>query len=154
MTKLSLAHALAIALAATALSGPMAMPAAAQVGGIVHDPRNYAQNILTAARTLEQINNQISMLQNQATSLINEAKNLTGLPVSTLETLQSQVDQTRQHEMAARIDGFIASAGLRRLAGIARVGDQAVLDHQRLRGLRFGAGAVEQMPAADMLSHE
>ena len=96
MTKLSLAHALAIALAATALSGPMAMPAAAQVGGIVHDPRNYAQNILTAARTLEQINNQISMLQNQATSLINEAKNLTGLPVSTLETLQSQVDQTRQ----------------------------------------------------------
>src|SRR3546814_6657871 len=47
-------------------------PAYAQLGGIVHDPRNYAQNILTAARTLEQINNQIRQLQNQATSLINE----------------------------------------------------------------------------------
>src|SRR3546814_11807453 len=71
-------------------------PAAAQVGGIVHDPRNYAQNILTAARTLEQINNQISMLQNQATSLANEARNLTSLPVSTLQELQGQVDRTRQ----------------------------------------------------------
>lgn len=71
-------------------------PAAAQVGGIVHDPRNYAQNILTAARTLEQINNQITMLQNQATSLVNEARNLTSLPVSTLQELQGQVDRTRQ----------------------------------------------------------
>lgn len=32
--------------------------ARAQIGGVVFDPRNYAQNILTAARTLEQINNQ------------------------------------------------------------------------------------------------
>lgn len=32
------------------------VPASAQIGGIVHDPCNYAQNILTAARTLEQIN--------------------------------------------------------------------------------------------------
>ena len=70
-------------------------PAAAQIGGIVHDPRNYAQNILTAARTLEQINNQIKQLQNQATSLVNEARNLAGLPVSTLQELQGQVDRTR-----------------------------------------------------------
>jgi P-type conjugative transfer protein TrbJ len=73
-----------------------ATPAAAQVGGIVHDPRNYAQNILTAARTLEQINNQIRQLQNQSTSLLNEAKNLASLPTSTLQELQGQVDQTRQ----------------------------------------------------------
>ncbi len=78
-------------IAAAAVSAP----AAAQVGGIVHDPRNYAQNILTAARTLEQINNQIKQLQNQATSLANEARNLSGLPVSTLEELQGQVDRTR-----------------------------------------------------------
>ena len=78
-------------IAAAAVSAP----AAAQVGGIVHDPRNYAQNILTAARTLEQINNQIKQLQNQATSLANEARNLSSLPVSTLEELQGQVDRTR-----------------------------------------------------------
>ena len=59
-------------------------PAYAQFGGIVYDPSNYSQNILTAARTLEQINNQIRQLQNQATSLINEARNLQSLPMTML----------------------------------------------------------------------
>jgi len=87
----------AAALVSLTVSGPMlAVPASAQLGGIVHDPRNYSQNILTAARTLEQINNQIKQLQNQATSLMNEAKNLNSLPTSTLGTLEAQVDQTRQ----------------------------------------------------------
>ena len=74
----------------------LAAPAQAQFGGIVYDPSNYAQNVMTAARSLEQINNQIRQIQNQATSLINEARNLTSLPISTIQTLQSQVDQTRQ----------------------------------------------------------
>ncbi|MGV1681794.1 P-type conjugative transfer protein TrbJ [Sphingopyxis sp. NJF-3] len=86
----------AVLVAAAAPVGFAAAPASAQIGGIVHDPRNYAQNILIAARTLEQINNQISMLQNQAASLMNEAKNLSSLPVSTLQELQGQVDRTRQ----------------------------------------------------------
>jgi P-type conjugative transfer protein TrbJ len=71
------------------------VPAAAQIGGIVHDPRNYAQNILTAARTLEQINNQIRMLQNQAAQLANEARNLRSLPTTMLEPLQQQIRQTQ-----------------------------------------------------------
>ena len=73
-------------------------PAYAQFGfgGIVYDPSNYAQNVLTAARTLEQINNQIRQLQNQATSLINEARNLVSLPTSVLEPLQQQIRQTQQ----------------------------------------------------------
>lgn len=78
--------------------------ASAQLGGVVFDPRNYAQNILTAARTLEQINNQIKQLQNQATSLMNEAKNLNSLPTSTLGTLEAQVDQTRQ--LLAQAEGI------------------------------------------------
>ena len=73
----------------------IAMPAQAQFGGIVYDPSNYAQNVLTAARTLEQINNQIRMLQNQASSLINEAKNLQSLPLSILQPLQDQIRQTQ-----------------------------------------------------------
>lgn len=74
------------------------VPATAQfgLGGIVYDPTNYAQNVLTAARTLEQINNQIRMLQNQATQLINEARNLENLPLSVLEPLQQQMRQTQQ----------------------------------------------------------
>jgi len=70
----------------------LAAPAFAQFQ--VFDAGNYAQNVLTAARTLEQINNQITGLQNQAQSLINEARNLASLPYSALHTLQAQFDQT------------------------------------------------------------
>ena len=95
----------ATTLASLTVSGAMlAVPASAQLGGIVHDPRNYSQNILTAARTLEQINNQIKQLQNQATSLMNEAKNLNSLPTSTLGTLEAQLDQTRQ--LLAQAEGI------------------------------------------------
>ena len=51
-----------------------AAPLSAQV--VVFDPNNYAQNVLTAARELQQINNQITSLQNQAQMLINQARNL------------------------------------------------------------------------------
>ena len=73
-------------------------PAQAQFGfgGIVYDPTNYAQNVLTAARSLQQINNQIQQIQHQATSLINEARNLASLPFSSLNELQAQIQQTRQ----------------------------------------------------------
>ena len=89
---------LAVGAAILSISVSVAVPttASAQIGGIVHDPRNYAQNILTAARTLEQINNQIRQLQNQATSLINEARNLQSLPLTVLEPLQAQIRQTQQ----------------------------------------------------------
>ncbi|MDE2570124.1 MAG: P-type conjugative transfer protein TrbJ, partial [Sphingomonadales bacterium] len=82
-----------LSMTATAL---VPAPAYAQFGGIVFDPSNYSQNILTAARTLEQINNQIRQLQNQATSLINEARNLASLPTSVLAPLQQQIQQTQQ----------------------------------------------------------
>ncbi len=42
----------------------------------VFDPSNYAQNALAAARALQQINNQIQALQNQATMLERMARNL------------------------------------------------------------------------------
>jgi P-type conjugative transfer protein TrbJ len=88
---------LAGVIALSVAAGPvLTTPAQAQFGGIVYDPSNYAQNVLTAARSLEQINNQIRQIENQASSLINEAKNLTSLPISTLSTLQAQVQQTRQ----------------------------------------------------------
>src|SRR3546814_11195122 len=42
------------------------------------------------------MNNQITQIQNQATSLINEARNLTSLPFSSLQQLQQQVQRTQQ----------------------------------------------------------
>ena len=92
-TRALAAGAAILSLTATAL---VPAPAYAQFGGIVYDPSNYSQNILTAARTLEQINNQIRILQNQATQLVNEARNLTSLPTTMLEPLQQQIRQTQQ----------------------------------------------------------
>src|SRR5260370_19852388 len=63
---------------------------------IVFDPNNYAQNVLTAARALQQINNQITSLQNQAQMLINQARNLANLPYSSLQQLQSSIQRTQQ----------------------------------------------------------
>ena len=90
----------AIFMAATMLAAPLALspiltsPAHAQ--WTVFDPSNYAQNVLTAARTLQQINNQITSLQNEATMLINQAKNLASLPYSSLQQLQQNVQRTQQ----------------------------------------------------------
>ena len=63
---------------------------------IVFDPWNYSQNILTAARTLEQINQEITSLQNEAQMLINQARNLASLPYSSLQQLQQSVQRTQQ----------------------------------------------------------
>ncbi|PRD41677.1 P-type conjugative transfer protein TrbJ [Phyllobacterium phragmitis] len=94
----------AIFMAATMLAAPLALspmfasPAHAQFGfgRIVYDPTNYAQNLLTAARTLEQINNQITSLQNEAQMLINQARNLASLPHSSLQQIQQSVQRTQQ----------------------------------------------------------
>jgi hypothetical protein len=63
---------------------------------IVFDPNNYVQNVLTAARELQQINNQIASLQNEAQMLVNQAKNLASLPYSSLQQLQSSIQRTQQ----------------------------------------------------------
>ena len=73
----------------------LAAPAQAQLfGGIVFDPSNYAQNLLTAARELQQVNNEIQSLQNQATSLTNQARNLADLPYSSLSQIDQSITQT------------------------------------------------------------
>lgn len=82
-----------LAFAVAALVG--AIPVA-QAQWVVIDPTNLAQNILTAAHTLEQINNQIKQLQNEAQSLMNEARNLASLPFNVVNRLRSNLDTTRQ----------------------------------------------------------
>jgi len=68
-------------------------------GGVVFDPRNFAQNILTASRNLQQINNQVRSLQNEADALINDAKNLANLDFN------AQAELTRLlNEIAALLD--------------------------------------------------
>lgn len=73
----------------------------AQFGGIVYDPRNHAQNLLTAARTLQQINNQVRQLANEARLLAYQAESLAGLPTSVAGELQASI---------AEIDALVQSA--------------------------------------------
>ena len=82
-----------LALATAALLGGMPV---AHAQWVVIDPTNLAQNILTAANTLEQINNQIRQLQNQAQSLMNEARNLANLDFSALAELRAAISATNQ----------------------------------------------------------
>jgi P-type conjugative transfer protein TrbJ len=86
-----IAAALAVPLSASPL---LTTPASAQ--WIVYDPTNYAQNLLSATRALQQINNQITSLQNEAQMLINQARNLASLPYSSLQQLQQSVSRTQQ----------------------------------------------------------
>jgi P-type conjugative transfer protein TrbJ len=85
---------------ATALSVWAGAPASAQLA--VFDAGNYAQNVLTAARELQQIENQVVALQNQAQSLMNQARNLQPLGFSVLPRLQADMSQ---------VNGLLAQAG-------------------------------------------
>jgi len=70
-------------------------------GWPVFDASNFAQNVLQAARALEQINNQIQSLQNEAVMLQNMAKDLTKLDMSSLDGITGDLQ---------RISGLMSQA--------------------------------------------
>lgn len=93
MTNRHLRAALAAGVAALALASA-SVPGHAQL--VVFDPTNFSQNILTAARELQQVDNEILSLENEATMLINQARNLASLPYSSLAQLEQSITQTQQ----------------------------------------------------------
>lgn len=83
---------LVCAAAALAFAAASIAPASGQFfGGIVYDPSNYAQNLLTAARTLQMINNQVKALANEAQIIANQAKDLASLPYSARAALDARL---------------------------------------------------------------
>ena len=63
-------------------------PAFALLGsGIVYDPANHTQNILTAVRSLQQINQQIQQLTHEIEMLENMARDLESLPDSIVDDI-------------------------------------------------------------------
>ncbi|MEM7693232.1 MAG: P-type conjugative transfer protein TrbJ [Pseudomonadota bacterium] len=84
-------------LAAALVVMPVAVMTAspATAARLVFDPWNHSKNLLTAARSLEQIRNQITSLQNEAAMLINQARHLASLPQSSLAQLQEAFSQTQ-----------------------------------------------------------
>lgn len=62
----------------------------------VFDSTNYAQNLLQAARALDQINNQIKSLQNQATMIENMGRNLKQVDFPQLAKMRSSLSRIEQ----------------------------------------------------------
>src|SRR3546814_9590450 len=78
-------------LCAACLAAYFAFSSVQPVGALtVFDPSNYSQNVLQAARALQQINNQIQSLQNQVLMLQNMAQNLQRLDRSEEHTSELQ----------------------------------------------------------------
>jgi len=59
----------------------------------VFDSANYSQNLLTAARTLQQINQQIQSLQNEAQLLANQQKHLSKINFPQMSALEQRLQQ-------------------------------------------------------------
>lgn len=100
---MSLRHRLTLTVSSLALSLVLATsPARAQLA--VYDPANHAENVLQAARALQQINNQIQSLQNQVLMLENMAKNLQRMDYSSLYAMQNALSQI--NGMMRRAEGI------------------------------------------------
>jgi len=85
------------------IATPFGLPPTAHAqfgfGGIVYDPANHAQNILTAVRSLQEINQQIQQLTHEIEMLENMAKDLQNLPSSIADEIRNKllsVDQLIQ----------------------------------------------------------
>ncbi len=103
----------------------------------VFDAANYTQNVLTAARTLQQIDQQIRSLQNEAAMLTNMAKNLSRVNFPELRALQQKlVEIDRLMGQAQGIDFRVDQLDekFRRLFPDAF--DQALRTDQRVRNAR------------------
>ena len=129
---------------------------------LVFDPSNYSQNLLTAARSLQQIQNQITSLQNQAQMLINQAKQLEQLPTTVLNDVErdySQVQnllkqangitynvQSMNQAYSQRYPVSISSAtsDLQMIASAQQRWQDSLSAFQH--ALTLGAGAVQNLP--------
>lgn len=93
-----------IVAAGTALStaGILTVPVAPAAAAMpVFDPSNYAQNLLQAARALEQINNQIQSHQNEAAMLQKMGRNLERIDFPQLERVKAALQ---------RVEGLMGQA--------------------------------------------
>lgn len=100
----------ALGLAAAAvltIGGTLAVPVAPAESALpVFDPTNYSQNLLQAARALEQINNQVKSLQNEASMLQNMARNLEKIDFPQLDQIKSAMGRIDQLMGEARAIDF------------------------------------------------
>lgn len=116
---------------------------------VVYDPSNFGQNVLTAARALQQINNQIVQINNQTQMLINQAKNLASLPFTTVAQITGQIQRTEQLlQQAQRIAYSVSSidqAFTNTYAGNMNVSQQQLVVQAQQRWQNSMAGLQDAM---------
>jgi len=101
----------------------------------VFDAANFAQNLLTAARELQQIDNQITQLQNEAQMLTNQGRNLKSLNFNTLSQLLATLATTNQ--LIAQAQGLTFNVA------------QSQTTFNRLYPSSYGAGVSHSQMAQD-----
>ncbi|WP_027483900.1 P-type conjugative transfer protein TrbJ [Rhodanobacter sp. OR87] len=140
---------------ALAVAGLLGVASTARAQWVVIDPTNLVQNTMTAARTLEQINNQIRQLQNEAQSLMNQSRNLASLPFNVASQLRTNLANTQQliaqaQGLAFQVQGMdqqFAQLYPQQYAATVS-GDQMVQDaHQRWQNTLNGLQTTMQMQA-------
>ncbi len=103
---------LSVAMTAFGLGSLGNSSAPASAAGLpVFDAPNYAQNLLEASRALDQINNQVKSLQNEAAMLEGMTKNLKTIDFPELQRLNSamqRIDQLMNEakEVDFKVDGL------------------------------------------------
>ena len=99
--------------------GALAVPATPAMAITVFDSANYAQNLVQAARALEQINHQVESLQNEASMLRNMARNLERVDFPELERVRSAMGPVTVP--AAQATAFIPASVRQPMVACARV---------------------------------
>ncbi|WP_114951572.1 P-type conjugative transfer protein TrbJ [Sphingosinicella terrae] len=147
------------AVLALAAAAPLAiaLPAKEAAAIPVFDATNYAQNLLQAARALEQINHQIQSLQNEAAMLQNMARNLERLDFPQLERINGamqRIDQLmgeaegidfRVDRLDERIRQLFPGEAGRLLSGDARIAEARARLEAAVGGYRQAMGVQAQV---------
>ena len=113
------------------------VPARAEAAMPVFDATNYSQNLLQAARALEQINHQVTSLQNEAAMLETMARNLKAIDFPQLAKINSALQQIDGLMGKAKGIGFdVGQLDAKFRTMFPGAGDGALKTDQRVAGAR------------------
>ncbi len=114
------------------LFGSLGISSAPAAGLPVFDAANYAQNLLEAARALDQINNQVKSLQNEASMLEGMTKNLKTIDFPELQDLNSEMLRIDQLMNEAKGVDFKVNGLDQRIEALFPGGSQALTSDRRI----------------------